>query len=151
MAWVSVTQNIKVSVSQAVEAHKLVRRRGSHIFLDKRLTDGGEVVSPFPPGRLLVFISAGRIRSIEKSNYLIGNRTRDFRACTIVPQLTTLLRAPVNRNVGCITLALKRSVFRVVTPCSPEMAQSFGETYRLPFPVRKVKQAEFPACFCFVC
>jgi hypothetical protein len=30
---------------QAVEAHRVVRRRGCHIFLDDRLTDGGEVVS----------------------------------------------------------------------------------------------------------
>jgi hypothetical protein len=28
---------------QAVEAHRVVRRRGSHICLDDRLTDGGEV------------------------------------------------------------------------------------------------------------
>jgi hypothetical protein len=28
---------------QTVEAHRLVRRRGSYIFLDNRLTDGGEV------------------------------------------------------------------------------------------------------------
>jgi hypothetical protein len=28
-----------------VETHRVVRRRGSHILLDNRLTDGGEVVS----------------------------------------------------------------------------------------------------------
>jgi hypothetical protein len=38
-----------------VKAHKVVRRRGSHIFsIDRRLTDGGKVVSlthrpPFTP------------------------------------------------------------------------------------------------------
>jgi hypothetical protein len=32
--------------------------------------------------------------SIEKSNDLIGNRTRDIPACSIVPQPTTLPRAP---------------------------------------------------------
>jgi hypothetical protein len=37
-----------------VKAHKIVRRRGSHIFLDNQLTDGGKVVSltrrpPFTP------------------------------------------------------------------------------------------------------
>jgi hypothetical protein len=37
---------------------------------------------------------AGSIRSIEKSNDLIGNRTRDFPTCSIVPQPTTLPRAP---------------------------------------------------------
>jgi hypothetical protein len=38
-----------------VKAHRVVRRRGSHIFLNSRLTDGGEVVSlsrrpPFTAG-----------------------------------------------------------------------------------------------------
>jgi hypothetical protein len=31
---------------------------------------------------------------LKKSNYLIGTRTRDLPACTIVPQPTTLPRAP---------------------------------------------------------
>jgi hypothetical protein len=31
---------------------------------------------------------------LKKSNDLIGNRTRDLPACSIVPQPTTLLRAP---------------------------------------------------------
>jgi hypothetical protein len=30
-----------------VEAHRIVRRRGSHIFLDSRFTDGGEVVKNY--------------------------------------------------------------------------------------------------------
>jgi hypothetical protein len=34
----------------------------------------------------------GRIRSIEKSNDLIWNRTRDLPACSIVPQSITLPR-----------------------------------------------------------
>jgi hypothetical protein len=37
--------------------------------------------------------AAGRIRSIEKPNDLIGNLTRDLPACSIVPQPTMLLRA----------------------------------------------------------
>jgi hypothetical protein len=37
---------------------------------------------------------AGRIRSIEKSNDLIENRTRDLPACSVVPEPTTLPRAP---------------------------------------------------------
>jgi hypothetical protein len=37
--------------------------------------------------------AAGRIKSIEKLNDLIGNRTRDFPACSIVPKPTTLPRA----------------------------------------------------------
>jgi hypothetical protein len=38
--------------------------------------------------------SAGRLRSTEKSNDIIGNRTRDLPACSIVPQPTTLPCAP---------------------------------------------------------
>jgi hypothetical protein len=37
--------------------------------------------------------AAGRIRSIEKSNYLIGNRTRDLPACSPLPQPSTLPHA----------------------------------------------------------
>jgi hypothetical protein len=36
-------------------------------------------------------IQAGRIRSIEKSNDLIRNRTCELQACSIVPQPTALL------------------------------------------------------------
>jgi hypothetical protein len=32
-------------VQEAVEAHRVVTRQGSHIFLDSRAADGGEVVS----------------------------------------------------------------------------------------------------------
>jgi hypothetical protein len=38
--------------------------------------------------------AAGRIRSIEKPNDLIGIRSCDLPACSIVPQPTTLPRAP---------------------------------------------------------
>jgi hypothetical protein len=38
--------------------------------------------------------ASGRIRSIEKSNNLIGNRTRDLPVCNIELQPTTLPRAP---------------------------------------------------------
>jgi hypothetical protein len=81
-------------------------------FLESRLIDGGEVVSltrrpPFTPRKIpdTHFCSrlsrpqghntAGRIRSIEKSNDLIGNGNRDLPACSIVPQPTMLPRAPV--------------------------------------------------------
>jgi hypothetical protein len=36
----------------------------------------------------------GRIRSIEKCNDFIGNRTSDLPICSIVPQSTALPRAP---------------------------------------------------------
>jgi hypothetical protein len=41
------------------------------------------------------YSAAGRIRSIEKSNDLIGNWTSDLPACSIVPQLTTLPRVQI--------------------------------------------------------
>jgi hypothetical protein len=50
------------------------------------------------PGRFLVLISdrghnvAGRITAIEETSDLIGNRTRDLPACSIVPEPTTLPR-----------------------------------------------------------
>jgi hypothetical protein len=72
-----------------MEAHRVVRRRGSHIFetigsqMAVRLSALSSLF-PLPPGRLLVLISvrlnrsqgysaAGRVRSIEKSNDVIGN------------------------------------------------------------------------------
>jgi hypothetical protein len=36
---------VKLSLQQAVKAHRVVRRRGSHIFLDNRVAEGGEIVS----------------------------------------------------------------------------------------------------------
>jgi hypothetical protein len=55
-------KEVKLSLLQAVEACMVVRRRGSHISLSDRLTEGGEVVSrpPPPEGRFLVLI---RVRS----------------------------------------------------------------------------------------
>jgi hypothetical protein len=48
---------------------------------------------------------AGRIRSIEKSNDLIGNRTRDLPACSIVPQPTKLTCEPS----ACTHIIVKQS------------------------------------------
>jgi hypothetical protein len=50
--------------------------------------------------------AARRIRSIEKSNTLIGNRSRYLPACRIMPQPTTLSRAPylyltIQCNISC--------------------------------------------------
>jgi hypothetical protein len=58
-------------------------------------------IHTLPPGKFLVLISArpqgyitaGRIKSIEKSNDFIWNPTSDLPACSIVPQPTTLPRA----------------------------------------------------------
>jgi hypothetical protein len=38
--------------------------------------------------------AAGRIKLIEKSIDLFGDRTRNFPACSVVPQPTTLPHAP---------------------------------------------------------
>jgi hypothetical protein len=83
-------------------------------FLDNRLKDGGEAVcqpytlaAPYPQeyscySFLLEAEStqghnaAGRIRSSEKSNGLIGNQTHDLPACSIVPQPPTLLHDPLS-------------------------------------------------------
>jgi hypothetical protein len=76
-------------------------------FLENRLADDSEFVSltrrtPFTPrkirgthfcyrlSRRQGHSAAGRITSTEKSNDLIGNRTRDLAVCSIVPQPTTL-------------------------------------------------------------
>jgi hypothetical protein len=44
--------------------------------------------------RLQGHSAAGKIRSIEKSNDLIGNRIHDLPACSLVSEATTLPRAP---------------------------------------------------------
>jgi hypothetical protein len=82
-----------------------VRCRGSHIFykissqMAVRLS-ALRTGRPLPPGIFLVeaesipgLSAVGRIRSIEKSNDLVGNRTRDLPTCSIVPQPTTPPRA----------------------------------------------------------
>jgi hypothetical protein len=45
-----------------------------------------------------VHSAAGRIRSIEKSNDPIGIRSRDLQACSIMPQPSTLPRAPISKQ-----------------------------------------------------
>jgi hypothetical protein len=78
-------------------------------FLDNRLTDGGKE-------------GLGKLKKIS----LIGTRTRDLPACSIVPQPTTLSRAPhtqirvameLEKNVGIVFIKrqtmLTTSQFRV--------------------------------------
>jgi hypothetical protein len=95
-----------------VQAHRVVRGRGSHIFwtIDSQMAVRLPALSagrPLSPGRFLVLFSVwNRVdpRAImrlevldqlkKKSNYLNGTRTRYFTACNIVPQATTLPRAP---------------------------------------------------------
>jgi hypothetical protein len=92
-------------------------------FLDNGLTDGGEAVSlmrrsPFNPRKIpgTHFCqrlsrpqgqsAARRIWSIEKSTDLIGNRTRDLPACSIVPQPTTLPSTPADGGTATNILNL---------------------------------------------
>jgi hypothetical protein len=82
-------------------------------FLHNQFTDGGEVVSlkrrpPFPLGRFLVLISVRNwvvLRAIVrleglgkfgKFNDIIGNRTRDLRASSKVPQANYATAYPPN-------------------------------------------------------
>jgi hypothetical protein len=75
-----------------------VRHSGSNIFRDKQLTGGGEVVSltcwpsfiPQEDSWYSFLLEAELIRSIEKSNDVVGNQTCDLPACSMVPQLVTL-------------------------------------------------------------
>jgi hypothetical protein len=69
-------------------------------LIDNRQTDGGKVVSLtrrplLPPGKLLVLVRLEGIGKLKKkkANDLIGNRTPDLPACSIVPQPATLPRA----------------------------------------------------------
>jgi hypothetical protein len=75
---------------------------------------------PLPPGTFLVLISvrgwpqtqghseAGTIRSVEKSNDLIGNRTRDLPTRSIVSQSTTLPHPPL--YISCFVMLPYHSV-----------------------------------------
>jgi hypothetical protein len=91
-------------------------------FLDNRLTDGGEVVTltprqPFTPRKIpgthfscrlsrpYGHSATGRIRSTNKLNDLIGNLTRDLPACSIVPEPTTLPRAPTHLKFKSVYLS----------------------------------------------
>jgi hypothetical protein len=90
---------------------------------------------PLPPGKFLALISlktlsrpqghsaAGRIRSIEKSNYLIGNRTRDLPAYSIVPQPTTLPLAP-----SCLAAGQYVTIYYFVLSIIVDTANSFEKS-----------------------
>jgi hypothetical protein len=114
----------KLSLLQAVEAHEVLKRRGSHIFwtigsnMAMRLLALRAVRPPFTPrnipgayfcrrlSRLKCRNGAGRIRSVEKSNDLMGTRNHDLSACSITLQPTTLPHAPRLTDHNVITLLL---------------------------------------------
>jgi hypothetical protein len=91
-----------------VEAHRVLWRRGSHIFSRQsahRWRWGCQPYAPtalYPSGRFLGLLSVGGwidpraivrlegLSQLKKSNDLFGNRTRDHPACSIMPQPTTL-------------------------------------------------------------
>jgi hypothetical protein len=82
---------------------------------------------PLVPGRFLVLISGRgwvdprarvrleRLGELKKTNDLIGNRTRDLPAFSIVPQPTTLLRA---RKCAINTLDKVRAYWQEINPSS---------------------------------
>jgi hypothetical protein len=86
--------------------------RLSH-FLAGRLTDGGQVVSLYTPGRFLVLIYArGGVDSkatvrlkvlgqLKNPTTIIGNRTRDLPDCSIMPQPATQPRVPPSACSFC--------------------------------------------------
>jgi hypothetical protein len=64
-------------------------------FLDNELTEGGDVSLTrrltFYAPRAIVRLES--LDQLKKSNELMGNRTRDLPACSLMPQATTLPRA----------------------------------------------------------
>jgi hypothetical protein len=67
----------------------------------------------------MVHIAAGRIRSIEKSNDIIGNQTRDLPACSIVPQPTALPLALLRLLIGTLMeMALIPVMFHALEYCN---------------------------------
>jgi hypothetical protein len=59
---------------------------------------------------------AGRIKSVEKSNDLIENRTRDIPACNIVPQPTML--PPALNMVMMVNLFIRLKFVNFPVPWS---------------------------------
>jgi hypothetical protein len=100
----------------SVEAHRVVTRRGFHIFykIDSQMAvrlSALRAGHPLPPRRFLVHISVRDsvdprailrlegLGQLKKFNDLIGNRTRVFPACSIVPQPSTLPDGKSERRI----------------------------------------------------
>jgi hypothetical protein len=104
---ISIKVKGKVFPVQAVEALRLARGWGSHIFRHSshRWRQGCQPRPLFTPGKSLVLITVGgwvnprtivRLEGLGKLKKFTSSeaRTGDLPACSIVPQLTTLRRAP---------------------------------------------------------
>jgi hypothetical protein len=63
-------------------------------FSEIQLTDGGKVVSP-TRRPLFTIVRLEGLGKLKKKSILSGTRTGDLLACSIVPQPTTLPRAPI--------------------------------------------------------
>jgi hypothetical protein len=105
-------KKVKLSLSQTLKAHRVVRRRGSHIFSRQSAHKWlwrclhYAAAALYSWGRVLVLVSVRGwvdtraivrlegLGKLKKSNDLIGNRTRDLLACSIVLQPTMLPRGP---------------------------------------------------------
>jgi hypothetical protein len=125
------------------------RHRGSHILqttdsqMALRLSALRCAGRQLPPWRFLVPVSvkrlsrsqapnaAGRIRSIEKSNELVGNRTRDFPSCRMEPKRNTLQLLPL-------------SIFTRRGYTSHQRPLEELQPYKQNNPVRKSGMAKFP-------
>jgi hypothetical protein len=79
---------------------------------------------------------AGRIRSIEKSNDLIGNRISDLPACSMVPQPTTVSCAThimFIMNKTSMNQPQVLPLFRCFMYCSRDFDLDFGITNKTCF------------------
>jgi hypothetical protein len=161
---------VKISLLQAVEAPRVARSRGSHIIRQtaNRWRQGCQPYAPaalYPQVSFLRFLVNMSVRGwvdpraivrleglgqLKKFRDHIGTRYRDLLACRIVPQPTTLPRAPIAINYVLIwnigpevptAVITKRAMFCIVAPCSSETAQCFGGTYRPHFQGRIVRRA----------
>jgi hypothetical protein len=111
--WQSRPKHVVVKVKLSLYRPLGLREVEASTFSDIRVIDGGEVVSFtrfLPPGRFLVIISVGGwvdpramvrlegLGKLEKSTPS-GIGTGDLPTCSIVPQPTTLPRAPETCSV----------------------------------------------------